>query len=120
MKDSAALAERGPYAGGEQGKHKIIGVGPGFVTNNFKRAKDKLDKIFHVSDETAFEWVRLIAQKEGILVGPSSAASVWTAVELAKQEKYKGKNIICFFYDPGERYLSTEGLFDMENVEIMT
>jgi cysteine synthase len=41
------------------------------------------------------------------------------AFELAKREEFKGKNIICFFYDTGERYLSTEGLFDMNNVEIM-
>jgi len=107
------------YAGGEQGKHKIIGVGPGFVTDNFNRAKNNLDEIVHVSDEIAFKWVKLIAQKEGILVGPSSSAATWVAFELAKREEYKGKNILCFFYDTGERYLSTEGLFDTDNVEIM-
>ena len=107
------------YAGGSQGKHNIIGVGPGFITNNFKRSENNLDELFHVSDKIAFEWVKLIAQKEGILVGPSSAASAWVAFELAKRKEFIGKNIICFFYDPGERYLSTKGLFDTNNVEII-
>ena len=107
------------YAGGEQGKHKIIGVGPGFVTENFIRSKHNMDEMFHVKDEIAFEWVKLIAQKEGILVGPSSSAATWVAFELGKRKEYKGKNIVCFFYDTGERYLSTEGLFDMDNVEIV-
>ena len=107
------------YSGGKQGKHKIIGVGPGFITENFLRSKNNLDEMFHVNDETAFKWVKLIAQKEGVLVGPSSAAATWVAFELAKREEYKGKNILCFFYDTGERYLSTEGLFDTDNVEKM-
>lgn len=107
------------YAGGKQGKHKIIGVGPGFVTNNFIRAKQNMDELVHVSDEIAFEWVLKIAQNEGILVGPSSAGAAWVATELAKRKEYKGKNIVCFFYDPGERYLSTQGLFNMDNVEIV-
>lgn len=107
------------YAGGKQGKHKIIGVGPGFVTENFIRSKQNMDEMIHVKDEVAFEWVKLIAQKEGILVGPSSAAATWIAFELAKRTEFKGKNILCFFYDTGERYLSTEGLFDMDNVEIV-
>ena len=79
-----------------------------------------MDELFHVSDKIAFDWVKLIAQKEGILVGPSSASAAWVAFELAKRKEFKGKNIICFFYDPGERYLSTEGLFDMNNVEKMS
>ncbi len=105
------------YAGGQQGKHKIIGVGPGFITDNFIRSKHNMDELVHVSDEIAFDWVKLIAQKEGILVGPSSSAAAWVSFQLAKRKEYKGKNILCFFYDTGERYLSTEGLFDMDNVE---
>jgi cysteine synthase len=108
------------YSGGKQGKHKIIGIGPGFVTENFIRSKDNLDEIFLINDKIAFEWVQLIAQKEGILVGPSSAAGAWLAFQLAKRPEYKGKNIVCFFYDPGERYLSTEGLFNSDNVEVMS
>lgn len=107
------------YAGGQQGKHKIIGVGPGFITQNFLRSKHNMDELIHIKDEIAFKWVKHIAQKEGILVGPSSAAAAWVAFELAKRSEYKGKNILCFFYDTGERYLSTEGLFDMDNVEIV-
>lgn len=107
------------YSGGEQGKHKIIGVGPGFVTENFLRSKHNMDEMIHIKDEIAFKWVKLIAQKEGILVGPSSAAAVWAAFELAKRKEFAGKNILCFFYDTGERYLSTEGLFDTDNVELM-
>lgn len=107
------------YNGGQQGKHKIIGVGPGFVTQNFLRSKHNMDELIHVTDEIAFNWVKHIAQNEGILVGPSSAAAAWVAFELAKRNEFKGKNILCFFYDTGERYLSTEGLFDMDNVEIV-
>lgn len=112
-------AESPVYSGGKQGKHKIIGVGPGFVTENFLRSKQNMDEMIHIKDEIAFKWVKIIAQKEGILVGPSSAAAVWAAFELAKRKEFSGKNILCFFYDTGERYLSTEGLFDMDNVELM-
>jgi len=105
------------YSGGKQGKHNLIGIGPGFVTENFKRAKEYLDEIMLIEDSIAFEWARLIARKEGILVGTSSAASAWAAFELAKRPEYKGKTIVCFFYDTGERYLSTEGLFPADNVE---
>lgn len=107
------------YSGGQQGKHKIIGIGPGFVADNFIRSKDNLDEIILVSDEVTFNWVQLIAKKEGILVGPSSAAGAWVAFELAKRKEFKGKNILCFFYDTGERYLSTKGLFPTDNVETM-
>jgi len=108
------------YSGGKQGKHKIIGIGPGFVTENFLRAKNNLDELVLVKDETAFKWVRLIAQKEGILVGPSSAAGAWVAFQLAKRKENENKNIVCFFYDTGERYLSAKGLFEMNNVEIVS
>lgn len=105
------------YSGGEQGKHKLIGIGPGFVTENFKRSIKNLDEIFLVKDENAYEWVRLIAKKEGLLVGPTSGASAWVAGQLAEREDFDGKTIICFFYDNGERYLSTEGLFMADNIK---
>ena len=60
---------------------------------------------------------REIARKEGFLVGPTSGASAWVAGQLALREEMEGKNIVCFFYDTGERYLSTEGLFEADNVE---
>jgi cysteine synthase A len=107
------------YSGGQQGKHKIIGIGPGFVTENFKRSEQNLDELMLVEDGTAYSWARLVAQKEGLLVGPSSGAAAWVAGEIAKRAEFEGKNIICFFYDTGERYLSTPDLFPADNVEII-
>lgn len=104
------------YSGGKQGKHKIIGIGPGFVTDNFKRSEHNLDELISVDDEIAYKWVRLIAKKEGLLVGPSSGAAAWVAGEVAKRDEFSGKTIICFFYDTGERYLSTPELFPVDNV----
>ncbi len=105
------------YSGGEQGKHKIIGTGPGFITDNFKRAVNRLDRIIKVSDEQAYGWVRRIAEREGLLVGPTSGASGWVASQLCYSEEYRDKTIVGFFYDSGERYLSAEGLFSLDGVE---
>ncbi len=105
------------FSGGNQGKHKIIGVGPGFVTDNFKRSHHNLDEIVLVKDEVAFECSREIARQEGIIVGPTSGASVWVAGQLALRNDYVNKTIVCFMYDTGERYLSTPGLFPADNVE---
>ena len=107
------------YSGGEQGAHKLIGVGPGFVTDNFKRSEANLDEMILVEDDVAYEWTRLIAKKEGILVGPTSGAAAWVAGQLAERKEFQGKTIVCFFYDTGERYLSTEGLFLADNVEVV-
>lgn len=105
------------YAGGRQGKHRITGIGPGFVTDNFKRARRRLDDIIQVSDEDAYQWTRLVARKEGLLVGPSSGSAAWVAGRLSQMEWYRNKTIVCLFYDTGERYLSTEGLFSDEGLE---
>ncbi|MHC4663095.1 MAG: PLP-dependent cysteine synthase family protein [Planctomycetota bacterium] len=105
------------YSGGAQGKHKLIGVGPGFVTDNFKRSERNIDELILVEDEASYNCVRLIAEKEGLLVGPTSGASAWVAGQLAEREEFAGKTIVCFFYDTGERYLSTEGLFKTDNIE---
>ena len=105
------------YGGGAQGKHKIIGIGPGFVTDNFKRARDRLDRLITVPDEKAYQWTRLIAKKEGLLVGPSSGAAAWAASTLCNLDEYQDKTLVCFFCDTGERYLSTEGLFPLDGVE---
>jgi cysteine synthase A len=107
------------YSGGEQGKHKLIGIGPGFVTDNFKRSQHNLDEIVLVPDEAGYEMVRKIATTEGLLVGPTSGAAAWVCGELAKREEFSGKTIVCMFYDTGERYLSTKGLFVTDNVEFM-
>lgn len=105
------------YAGGQQGPHKIIGIGPGFVTDNFKRGRQRLDGIIQVSDEDAYHWTRLVARKEGILIGPSSGAAAWTAGQLSQMARYRDKTIVCIFYDTGERYMSTDGLFSVEGLE---
>lgn len=107
------------YSGGQQGKHKLIGVGPGFVTDNFRRSQQNLDEIVTVPDDAAWETARLIARREGILVGPTSGASVWVAGQLARRNEFAGKTIVCFLYDTGERYLSTPGLFPADDVESM-
>ena len=105
------------YSGGKQGKHKLIGIGPGFVTENFKRSRHNLDEIVLVGDEISYEYARKVARLEGILVGPTSGASVWVAGQLAQREEYAGKTIVCFMYDTGERYLSAEGLFPCIGIE---
>ena len=104
------------FSGGSQGKHGIIGIGPGFVTENFKRAKENLDEIILVDDAAAYEWTRLIARKEGVLCGVTSGASVCAAGQLAERDELAGRTIICFLYDTGERYLSTPDLFPSQNV----
>ena len=105
------------YSGGKQGEHKIIGVGPGFVTDNFKRSQQNIDEIVLVEDDAAYECARQIARQEGVIVGPTSGASAWVAGQLAQRPDYEGKTIVCFLYDTGERYLSTPGLFPASNVE---
>ena len=105
------------YSGGKQGMHKITGVGPGFITDNFKRSQQYLDEIVLVEDEAAYDCARQIARKEGIIVGPTSGASTWVAGQLAQRPDYKNKTVICFLYDTGERYLSTPGLYPVRSVE---
>ncbi|WP_413701964.1 PLP-dependent cysteine synthase family protein [Psychromonas sp. KJ10-10] len=105
------------FSGGQQGKHKITGAGPGFITDNFKRSAQHLDEIVLVEDQHAFDTAQQMASKEGLLVGPTSGASIWVAGQLAQQPGYKDKTIICFVYDTGERYLSTPELFPANNIE---
>lgn len=92
-------------SGGNPGPHKIQGIGAGFVPQNFHR--DAVDTIVTVSDKNAVKASRLLAQKEGLLVGISSGASFYAALQLAKEEKYAGKTIVALLPDTGERYLST-------------
>ena len=92
-------------SGGEPGAHKIQGIGAGFVPEILNTGI--YDEIIAVSNEDAFEKGRLIGKKEGILVGISSGAALHAAVELAKREENKGKNIVVVFPDSGDRYLST-------------
>ena len=90
---------------GHAGPHKIQGIGAGFVPDTLDTSV--YDRVIKVSNDDAFEYGRLIAKTEGILVGISSGAALKAAVELAKQEQYKGKNIVVLLPDSGDRYLST-------------
>ena len=90
---------------GHAGPHKIQGIGAGFVPDTLDRSV--IDSITPVADDDAFETSRLIGKKEGILVGISSGASLWAAIQEAKRPENKGKNIVALLADTGERYLST-------------
>ncbi len=89
---------------GISGSHKIQGIGAGFIPKTLNTTI--YDEIITVKNEDAFETERLIAKKEGLLVGISSAANLWVATELAKRKENFSKNIITIFPDNGERYLS--------------
>lgn len=90
---------------GRAGAHKIQGIGAGFVPQTLNVSV--LDEILTVSNEDAFETTRRIGKKEGILVGISSGAAVFAAVELAKRPENEGKTIVALLPDTGDRYLST-------------
>ena len=91
---------------GAAGAHAIQGIGANFVPENLDRVI--YDEIIDVSDEDAFCYARMMAQKEGIAVGISSGAALCGAIELAKRPENKDKNIVVVLTDTGERYLSTE------------
>lgn len=90
---------------GRAGPHKIQGIGAGFVPDTLDRSI--IDSITPVEDEDAFETSRMLGRKEGILVGISSGASLWAAIEEAKKPENEGHNIVALLADTGERYLST-------------
>ena len=90
---------------GVPGAHKIQGIGPGFVPDTLDTGI--YDEIITVENEDAFKNGRLVGKKEGILVGISSGAALHAAIELAKREENKKKNIVVVFPDSGDRYLST-------------
>jgi cysteine synthase A len=115
----AALKEKNPHvqiiavepadspvlSGGKKGLHKIQGIGAGFVPENFHPAV--VDEIILVKSEPAFETARQLARSEGLLVGISSGAAVYAALQIAKRPGNQDKKIVILLPDTGERYLSS-------------
>ena len=97
---------------GESGAHKIQGIGAGFVP---KILDTKIyDEVFPVDNEKGFVYSKLVGRKEGFLVGISSGAALYAAIEIAKRPENKGKNIVVLLPDSGDRYYSTD-LFKFED-----
>lgn len=92
-------------SGGQPGPHKLVGTSPGFVPAILNTSV--YDEIVQVADEDALSTMRALARSEGLLLGPSSGASVWTALRLAR-ELGPGKRVLCIAPDTGERYLSMD------------
>lgn len=91
--------------GGKSGSHKIQGIGAGFVPKTYDASV--VDEVFDVENDDAIRTGRQLAAREGLLVGISSGAAVYAALQLAKRPENKGKNIVALLPDTGERYLST-------------
>ena len=92
-------------SGGDPGKHRIQGIGAGFVPGNLDTSI--IDDVVLVDDEDAFEWGRRLAKEEGIVAGISSGANMWAAAQIAARPEMQGKRIVTIMCSLGERYLST-------------
>ncbi|MGG1552084.1 cysteine synthase A [Paenibacillus ferrarius] len=92
-------------SGGSPGPHKLVGTSPGFVPAILNTSV--YDEIVQVADEDAIRTMRELASREGILIGPSAGASVWTGLQVAR-ELGRGKRVLCIAPDTGERYLSMD------------
>ena len=90
---------------GHAGAHKIQGIGAGFIPDVLNTAV--YDEVFPVSNEDAFATAKLLAKHEGILVGISSGAALFSAITYAKKPENKGKTIVALLPDSGDRYYST-------------
>jgi cysteine synthase A len=93
-------------SGEDPAPHKIQGIGAGFIPDNLDTAI--YNEVIKVSNEDAIETARMLAQKEGLLVGISSGANVYAAMQVASRKEFQGKTIVTILCDTGERYLSTE------------
>ena len=91
---------------GKAGAHKIQGIGAGFVPNTLNT--EVYDEIIPVSNEASFEYGKIIAKEEGVLVGISSGAAIYAAIEVAKRPEFKGKTVVALLPDSGDRYYSTD------------
>ena len=92
-------------SGGKPGKHRIQGIGAGFVPKNLDTSI--VDEVVTVDDEDAFQWGRDLAKHEGIVAGISSGANLWAAAQVAARPEFQGKRIVTIMCSLGERYLST-------------
>lgn len=99
-------------SGGKPGPHKIQGIGAGFIPDTLNTSV--IDEIITVKNEDAFRTGQSLARTEGLIIGISSGAAVYAALQLAQREENKGKNIVVILPDTGERYLSTL-LYQFEN-----
>lgn len=93
-------------SGGEPGPHKIQGIGGGAICDTTDLAL--YNEFLRCTDDDAYEFARWCGKEEGILIGISAGAALWGAIEVAKREENRGKNIVVLFPDGGEKYLSTD------------
>ena len=91
---------------GKAGAHKIQGIGAGFVPNTLNT--EVYDEIIAVSNDASFEYSKIIAKEEGVLVGISSGAALYAAIEVAKRPEVEGKTVVALLPDSGDRYYSTD------------
>ncbi|NLA77893.1 MAG: cysteine synthase A [Clostridiales bacterium] len=103
---AAEPADSPVLSGGQAGPHKLMGIGAGFVPANLNR--EIIDEVITVTTEQAYECARLVAKKEGLLIGISSGAALYAATQIAKRPEAAGKTVAVLFTDSGERYLSTD------------
>lgn len=93
-------------SGGKAGPHKLQGIGANFIPDNYDA--DVVDEVITISTQQAYDTTRTVAKAEGLLVGITSGAALYAAIELAKRPENKGKQIVVLLPDTGERYLSTD------------